>query len=141
VSETFPSVRLSPKARKRVRVSSGTARTVTPKLQVALAPAPSVAVHATAVLPDGKVAPLAGVHVTVTAPLPPDDEGGENVTGTCAPLGDDTSTLAGQVSDNGRGPGGGDVGELPQPARTSESVTTREAARRLKGSMIETGFT
>jgi hypothetical protein len=70
----------------QVTVGATSSRTVTEKLQVALLPESSVAVHVTVVMPTGKVLPLGGLHVTVglgsqlsvalalkvtTAPLPP----------------------------------------------------------------------
>jgi hypothetical protein len=114
--------------------------TATAKLQVARAPLPSVAVQVTGVLPDENVAPVAGVHVTVTPPDPPEVTGDEKLTATGAPLGDGTSTLAGQASVSGRGPGGGDVGEPPQPATATESIRPGRTRRR-KGSMIDAEIT
>jgi hypothetical protein len=101
---------------------------------------PSVAVQITDVLPDGNIAPVEGAQVTVTDPAPPELVGDEKLTATGAPLADDTSRLAGQASVSGRGPGGGDVGELPQPASATESIRTGRTRRR-KGSMIDAEIT
>jgi len=67
----LPSVRLSPNVRKRVRDNRGIALTLTEKPQVAERPAPSTAVHVTVEAPEGNIAPVAGVQVTVIGAAPP----------------------------------------------------------------------
>ena len=69
---SVPSVRLSPKAMKRVtEIRGGGGDTVTVKLQEADCWRASVAVHVTGLAPTGKAVPLDGVHVTVTGGAPP----------------------------------------------------------------------
>lgn len=68
---TSPAVRLSPKARNRVRESCGIGVTVTVKVQEAEADAASEAVHCTSVAPTPNADPDGRVQLTVTGSIPP----------------------------------------------------------------------
>jgi hypothetical protein len=104
---------------KRVTDSAATLVTVTAKLQAALCPAVSAPVHATLVAPGENNAPLPGVQVTVTLPLPPLPDGNANVTGTGWPPAEVTSVFGGQSRVNG----GGAVGDPPHPADVRSAST------------------
>ena len=68
---TSPAVRLSPKARKRVRERRGMAVTVTVNVQEAVADPASVAVHCTLVVPTSNADPEGRVQLTATGATPP----------------------------------------------------------------------
>jgi len=94
-----PAVMLSPNARKVVRGSGGGA-TLTLKVQLAVNPRASLALHAMRVVPIGKAVP-AGEHETVTGSTPPAVVGDGTWIATGAPVEDWPSTSAGHCIVNG----------------------------------------
>ena len=70
-ADTSPAVKLSPKARNRVRVICGIAVTVTENEQDADAAAVSVAVHCTLVVPAPNADPDGRVQLTEIGATPP----------------------------------------------------------------------
>ena len=116
-----PAVTLSPKAMNRV-TSSTTGVSLTANAQLAWRPCPSRTVQATGVSPVVKVAPDAGVHVTVRGTVPPLVVGAANVTARAPPVTPCTVMSAGHTIAGASG--GGDISGLwPHPATSIEATT------------------